>query len=168
MDLLLPLIPHVRFYQEIWIYLTPLIFMLADIITGFSGAYITKNIVSHKMRSGIIKKCGEMVVIFLTALVCFVLGLPHQIIVVVSLYMILLETTSIFENLDKMGVPIPKWIESALNNAVNEINDGDVKKLSKDMNNYYKVARYLCDKEGTTISEILKESEEKNKDEKDH
>ena len=78
MDLLLPLIPHLRFYQEIWIYLTPLIFMLADIITGFSGAYITKNIVSHKMRSGIIKKCGEMVVIFLTALVCFVLGLPHH------------------------------------------------------------------------------------------
>ena len=65
-------------------------------------------------------------------------------------------------------MPIPKWIKSALNNAVNEINDGDVKKLSKDMNNYYKVARYLCDKEGTTISEILKESEEKEKNEKDH
>ena len=161
MDLILPLLPKIKSVSELWIYLMPLIFMLADIITGFSNAYVNKTIVSHKMRSGIIKKCGEMLIIFLTALVCFVLQIPHQVIIFVAFYMVLMETISILENLDKIGVPIPAWIEKSLNNVADSIEKGDVEKLNKDLNNYYKVARYLCDKEGTTIDAILKESEGK-------
>lgn len=164
MDLILPLLPKIKSVSELWIYLMPLIFMLADIITGFGNAYVNKTIVSHKMRSGIIKKCGEMLIIFLTALVCFVLQIPHQVIIFVAFYMVLMETISILENLDKIGVPIPAWIEKSLNNVVDSIEKGDVEKLNKDLNNYYKVARYLCDKEGTTIDAILKESEEKKND----
>ena len=164
MDLILPLLPKIKSVSELWIYLMPLIFMLADIITGFGNAYANKTIVSHKMRSGIIKKCGEMLIIFLTALVCFVLQIPHQVIIFVAFYMVLMETISILENLDKIGVPIPAWIEKSLNNVADSIEKGDVEKLNQDLNNYYKVARYLCDKEGTTIDAILKESEEKKND----
>lgn len=163
MDLILPLIPKINGINDLWLYLTPLIFMLADIITGFGNAYIHKTIVSHKMRSGIIKKCGEMLIIFLTSLICFVLQLPHQVVIVVAFYMVLMETISILENLDKIGVPIPAWIEKSLNNVAESISKGDVDKLNKDLNNYYKIARYLCDKQGTTITKVLEESEEKEK-----
>lgn len=163
MDLILPLIPKNNGINDLWLYLTPLIFMMADIITGFGNAYIHKTIVSHKMRSGIIKKCGEMLIIFLTSLICFVLQLPHQIIIAVAFYMILMEAISILENLDKIGVPIPGWIEQSLNNVANDIDKGELDKLNKDLNNYYKVARYLCEKDGTTITKVLKESEEKEK-----
>lgn len=163
MDLILPLMPRMNCIDDLWVYLTPLIFMLADVLTGLCNAYIHKSVVSHKMRSGIIKKCGEMVIIFLTALICFVLQMPHQVIVVVAFYMVLMETISIMENLDKIGVPIPSWIEKSLNNMADSVNRGDAEKLSRDLNNYYKVARYLCEKEGTTIDEILKESEENKK-----
>lgn len=163
MDLILPLIPKINGINDLWLYLTPLIFMMADIITGFGNAYIHKTIVSHKMRSGIIKKCGEMLIIFLTSLICFVLQLPHQIIIAVAFYMIFMESISILENLDKIGVPIPSWIEQSLNNVANDIDKGELDKLNKDLNNYYKVARYLCEKDGTTITKVLKESEEKEK-----
>ena len=105
----------------------------------------------------------EMVIIFLTALICFVLQMPHQVIVVVAFYMVLMETISIMENLDKIGVPIPSWIEKSLNNVADSVNRGDTEKLNRDINNYYKIVRYLCDKQGTTIDEILKESEENKK-----
>jgi toxin secretion/phage lysis holin len=163
MDLILPLIPKINGINDLWLYLTPLIFMMADVITGFGNAYIYKTIVSHKMRSGIIKKCGEMLIIFLTSLICFVLQLPHQIIIAVAFYMILMEAISILENLDKIGVPIPGWIEQSLNNVANDIDKGELDKLNKDLNNYYKVARYLCEKDGTTITKVLRESEEKEK-----
>lgn len=167
MDLILPLLPNMRSVSDLWVYLTPLIFMLADVITGFGNAYIHKKIVSHKMRSGIIKKCGEMLIIFLTSLICFVLQIPHQIVIIVAFYMVLMESISILENLDKIGVPIPTWIEKSLNNVADSIDKGDMQKLNKDLNNYYTVARYLCDKEGVTIEEILKENESSKDDVKD-
>lgn len=162
MDLILPILPKMKSVSNLWIYLTPLIFMLADIVTGFGNAYVHKEIVSHKMRSGIIKKCGEMLIIFLTSLICFVLQLPHQVIIVVAFYMVLMEAISVLENLDKIGVPIPVWIEKSLNNVADSIERGDIEKMNKDLNNYYQVARYLCDKEGTTISEVLNESKKEN------
>lgn len=55
MDLLLPLIPHVRFYQEIWIYLTPLIFMLADIITGSAVPTSPKILFRTKCDQALLK-----------------------------------------------------------------------------------------------------------------
>lgn len=166
MDLILPLLPKFKSVSDLWIYLTPLIFMFADIISGFANAYVHQSIVSHKMRSGIIKKCGEMLIIFLTSLICFVLQIPHQIIIFVSFYMVLMESISILENLDHIGVPIPAWIEKSLNNVADSIEKGDVEKLNKDLNNYYKVARYLCDKEGTTIDAILSEKDKDTKDTK--
>lgn len=163
MELILPLLPRTKSVSDLWMYLTPLIFMFADIIAGICNAYVHKTIVSHKMRSGIIKKCGEMLIIFLVSLICFVLQIPHQTVAIVAFYMVLMETISILENLDKIGVPIPDWIEKSLNNVADSIEKGDIEKMSRDLNNYYKVARYLCDKEGTTIDEILKESEENKK-----
>jgi phage-related holin len=43
--------------------------------------------------------------------------LPNIFIKCVSLYIIFMEVVSIFENLDKMGVPIPRFVKKALRNA---------------------------------------------------
>ncbi len=162
MEMIINSLPKMKFVSEFVFYLVPLIFMLCDIVSGLAKAYVQKNVISHKMRSGIIKKCGEMMIIVLTAVVVYSVQWPHQIIAIVSVYMILMEIISIMENLDGIGVPIPKWIEKTINNVAEEIDNGDVAKMKSDLDTYYEVARYLCEKEGTTIAEVVEE----NKNEK--
>lgn len=48
-----------------------------------------------------------------------------------SLYIILMEIISIFENLDKLGVPIPKFISKVVNNVEESINTADIKDIEK-------------------------------------
>lgn len=157
MEMIINSLPRMKFVSEFVFYLVPLIFMLCDVVSGLAKAYIQKNLISHKMRSGIIKKCGEMMIIVLTAVVVYSVQWPHQIIAIVSVYMILMEIISIMENLDGIGVPIPKWIEKTINNVAEDINNGDVAKMKSDLDTYYEVARYLCEKEGTTIAEVVEE-----------
>ena len=158
MEMIINSLPKMKFISEFVFYLVPLIFMLCDIVSGLAKAYVKKNIISHKMRSGIIKKCGEMMIIVLTAVVVYSVQWPHQIIAIVSVYMILMEIISIMENLDGIGVPIPKWIEKTINNVAEDINDGEVAKMKSDLDTYYEVARYLCEKEGMTIAEVVEDS----------
>ena len=158
MEMIINSLPKMKFVNEFIFYLVPLIFMLCDVVSGLAKAYVQKNIISHKMRSGIIKKCGEMMIILLTAIVVYSVQWPHQIIAVVSVYMILMEIISIMENLDEIGVPIPKWIEKTINNVAEDIDNGDVAKMKSDLDTYYEVARYLCEKEGTTIAEVVEEN----------
>ena len=158
MEMIINSLPKMKFVNEFIFYLVPLIFMLCDVVSGFAKAYVQKSIISHKMRSGIIKKCGEMMIILLTAIVVYSVQWPHQIIAVVSVYMILMEIISIMENLDEIGVPIPKWIEKTINNVAEDIDNGDVAKMKSDLDTYYEVARYLCEKEGTTIAEVVEEN----------
>ena len=143
---LLNLMPKMKFISEFVFYLVPLIFMLCDIVSGLAKAYVQKNIISHKMRSGIVKKCGEMMIILLTALVVYSVQWPHQIIAVVSVYMILMEIISIMENLDEIGVPIPKWIEKTINNVATDIDSGTSNAISKDdMKRLIEAARIIED-----------------------
>ena len=132
MEMIINSLPKMKFVNEFIFYLVPLIFMLCDVVSGLAKAYVQKNIISHKMRSGIIKKCGEMMIIILTAVVVYSVQWPHQIIAIVSVYMILMEIISIMENLDEIGVPIPKWIEKTINNVATDIDNGSANALSDD------------------------------------
>lgn len=162
MDVLLPVLPKIHFVNEWWNYIAPLIFIGLDFLSGFISAWIKKEIKSSKMRTGIAKKIGEFMMIVLMAVTTFCMGLPHQLITIVSAYIMFMEAISILENLSKLGVPVPAWIRNVLNNIEHEVDDGDYKKLSKDLNNYYTVVRYLCDKENTTVTDILESEEKKN------
>lgn len=143
---LLNLMPKMKFVSEFVFYLVPLIFMLCDVVSGLAKAYVQKNIISNKMRSGIIKKCGEMMIILLTAIVVYSVQWPHQIIAIVSVYMILMETISIMENLDGLGVPIPKWIEKTINNVATDIDNGTSSAISdEDMKKLIEAARIIED-----------------------
>ena len=141
---LLNLMPKMKFVSEFVFYLVPLIFMLCDVVSGLAKAYVQKNVISNKMRTGIIKKCGEMMIIVLTAVVVYSVQWPHQIIAVVSVYMILMEIISIMENLDEIGVPIPKWIEKTINNVATDIDSGTSKAISEaDMKRLIEAARII-------------------------
>lgn len=144
MEMIISSLPRMKFASEFVIYLVPLIFMICDIVSGLAKAYVQKNIISHKMRSGIIKKCGEMMIILLTAVVVYSVQWPHQIIAIVSVYMILMEIISIMENLDGIGVPIPKWIEKTINNVATDIDNGSANSLSdEDMKKLIEAARII-------------------------
>jgi phage-related holin len=69
------------------------------------------------MREGLNHKVGELAILFMGELFTYGMQLPAIFINCVSLYIIFMEIVSIMENLDKMNVPIPKFVRKALRNA---------------------------------------------------
>ncbi len=128
----LDFIKHLSFANKAWVIVLPCILMALDFLTGFINAWIKRQIKSYIMRSGLGKKFGELVAIFMAIIFSCAFGFPHYVMDGVSIYIILMETISIFENLEKLGVPIPKFVSKALNQAEDKIQneskkDGDTK-----------------------------------------
>lgn len=101
------LIDKLNFSNIIWQIITPLIFSLADIITGYIQAWINKNIDSQKMRIGLLHKVLIILVVILSFIIQFAFSIKY-IAGVVCVYVVLMEMVSIFENLKKAGVDIGK------------------------------------------------------------
>ena len=100
---------------ETWrILLVPLVIMCVDYLTGFLKAYKKKKIISSKMRDGLIKKFGEMMMIIVSVILQYLVGIPVYISVSISAYIVIMELISISENLGEMGVPIPNWLTNRL------------------------------------------------------
>ena len=91
--------------------------MAVDILTGSLNAWAKSNFKSFKMREGLVKKCGEITILAIGQLFTIGLVLPTYIMSGVSFYIIFMELISICENLQKMGVPIPKFIKKALDDT---------------------------------------------------
>lgn len=96
---------NLQFSNIIWQIVTPLIFSLADIITGYIQAVINKNVDSQVMREGLLHKMLLIVILILSFIMQFAFGLKF-ISVGVCLYICLMETTSILENLKKAGIEL--------------------------------------------------------------
>lgn len=116
-------IEQLRFANELWIFLVPAILMAIDVITGSINAWAKKDFKSFKMRTGLVKKCGEITILVVGTLFKFAFGLPWYIVGGVAFYIIFMELISICENLDKMGVPIPKFISKALADAQKKLEE---------------------------------------------
>lgn len=112
-----------RFVNEFWTLVTPLCLMGIDIITGAVNAFAKKQFKSKKMRMGLSKKTGEIAILVIGELFSFSLGLPHYIMSCISFYIIMMEFMSIMENIDKMGVPLPKFISEVINNKDDTISE---------------------------------------------
>lgn len=97
--------------------LLPLILMIIDFCTGVFNAWATGHLKSYKMREGLNKKCGELTIIIVGLLAQWALNVPWMIVFFLDAYVCIMETVSIAENLDRMGVPIPKIFRIALKNA---------------------------------------------------
>lgn len=110
---------NLQFTGYLWQIITPLIFSLADIITGYIQAIINNNIDSQKMRVGLWHKTLITIVIALSFVIQFAFNLEY-ITSVVGIYVIVMEIVSIAENLQKAGVPIGKIAKLLKDNKENK------------------------------------------------
>ena len=114
---------QLRFANDFWVVMLPAILMAIDIVTGFVNAWSKHEIKSSVMRQGLARKFGELVILAIGQLFFYGVGLPKPIVAGISAYIILMELVSIFENLKKLGVPIPKFISRALEHAEKQIDE---------------------------------------------
>lgn len=96
-----------------------------DIVTGFTLAIVNKNVSSHVMKSGLIKKLFIFVAIFIAFKVdeCIVeytgsyielFGMHIRVRTLFVVYCCIEEGISLIENLGNLGVPMPKWLRGVL------------------------------------------------------
>lgn len=116
-----------HFTNEVWAIMIPIILMGIDILTGIVNAWIKGEIKSSKLREGLAKKFGEISVIVIGEVFVIGFGLSSILADGISIYLIIMELISICENLDKLGVPIPKFIKKALAEANDKINEDNKK-----------------------------------------
>ena len=116
---------NLRFANELWIFLVPGVLMAIDVITGSINAWAKKDFKSNKMRQGLVKKCGEITILAIGTIFKFGFGLPWYLVGGLAFYIIVMELIIICENLDAMGVPIPKFISKALANARKKYEGGE-------------------------------------------
>ena len=127
----LQMMRNFKFRNEFWCLILPILLMAFDILTGFINAWAKREIQSSKLRTGLSKKVGEIAILVIGELFFFAMRLPAEVMTFISVYIILMELVSIFENLDKLGVPIPGSVKKVVNNAQNAIEDADIEELAK-------------------------------------
>lgn len=128
---MLDIIKAIHFHNLTWLLALPSAMMAIDILTGLINAWKSKDFQSTKMRSGLAKKAGELLIIVIAVLFTFGLDLPAYILKFISLYIILMELMSVVENLDKVGAPLPKFVKDAINNAADTVNNDDLKDIER-------------------------------------
>lgn len=111
--------------------LVPFVLMVLDFLTGVSHAWATGHLKSYKMREGLNRKFAEICIIAIGVLFRWAINLPDYIVIGLTIYVLIMELVSISENLDKMGVPLPKWIQKALRNAEYKIQNENLKSNEK-------------------------------------
>lgn len=125
----------VSFKSDFYTITLPMFMMAVDIVTGFLNAWKKKQVKSSVMRTGLAKKMGEICVILIGVALVKGTTAPHYILAGLSFYIILMEIVSVAENLDKLGVPIPKWFKKAIGTLKDTIQNGSpVKGDDKDGN----------------------------------
>lgn len=105
MENLILLFKDVDFTNMIWQIITPLIFSIADVLTGFIQAIINRNVDSQKMRNGLWHKALLLIIIILG----FVTGFAFNVMFIsrsICIFIIVMETVSIAENLKKAGIDL--------------------------------------------------------------
>jgi toxin secretion/phage lysis holin len=103
----------------------PVILMAIDIITGTTNAWIKNELDSSILRKGLGKKLGEITAILIGEIFVVGFGLTTLVADGISLYIIIMELISICENLEQLGVPIPKFIKNAFRNAKEKLENDD-------------------------------------------
>lgn len=124
MEELLQFVSQFDFRNEWWVLFTPLIIMGVDIITGVVKAWANKIFEASIMRTGLGKKAGEVAVLIVGELLSYALNLPGIVMNAVSFYIIFMEAMSIMENVNQLGIPIPRFIKDVINNANETLQNG--------------------------------------------
>lgn len=102
------------------IFLTLIIFMSVDYITGVCAAIVNRQISGRIGARGLAKKMGILCVVVLATLIEKNLIDTTALRTAVILYYISNEGISIFENITRMGVPVPKKMKELLSQLSDE------------------------------------------------
>jgi toxin secretion/phage lysis holin len=99
--------------------------MTADIVTGWIQATINNVWDSTKMRTGLFRKSGEMLVIVVAYVISVAISLPVDVPAWIAIYISIMEIISVCENLDQAGIPMPVWITRKLKKVAEDLSNGD-------------------------------------------
>ena len=116
----------VQYTHQYWIFLLPVLGAMADIITGWIQASINATWDSTKMRKGLFRKGGELLVVVLAFVTEYALQVAAQahVATFLSIYIVIMEALSVLENLDQAGVPIPPIIRDRLGKVKHDMDGG--------------------------------------------
>lgn len=135
MESFIKVLTAIHFENETWKLILPVILMGIDILTGLIKSWVSKTFQSSKMRSGLGKKVGEIAILVIGIVFSVALKLPRYIMTGVSVYITFMELMSVFENLKALNVPIPKFVNTALDTVNQTLNEeADIHKIAKDIN----------------------------------
>lgn len=112
--------------------LLPFILMVLDFLTGITHAWATGHLKSYKMRDGLNKKVGEICILLVGYIFTWTINAPKYLMIGLTIYIVIMELISLSENLDKMGVPLPKPLRKALRNAEYKAIEGEKKEDEKE------------------------------------
>ena len=101
------LLSNVNFSTIIWQIITPFVFILVDIISGYVQALINKNVDSKIMREGLLHKLLLVLVIVIGYVIQFAFNL-NFVVPAITIYICTMELMSFLENLKKAGVNLGK------------------------------------------------------------
>ena len=125
-----------KFTNAIWVLVIPTVLMAVDFLTGYLGAWVKNNVISSRMREGLVKKVCEILILLIGKLFEFGMGLPQYLMNCISFYIIFMELISIIENLDTVGVPLPNFIKKSLKKLNKKILEEDLTdEEKKELNN---------------------------------
>ena len=96
------------------IFITLVIFITLDYLTGIGSAYVNKTLSSRIGAHGILKKVGILCIIALTTIIEKNILKTASLRNAVILYYISNEGISLLENICKLGVPVPEKLRSIL------------------------------------------------------
>ena len=116
----------VQYTHQYWIFLLPVLGAFADIVTGWIQASINATWDSTKMRKGLFRKGGELLVVVLAFVTEYALQVAAQahVATFLSIYIVIMEALSVLENLDQAGVPIPPIIRDRLGKVKHDMDGG--------------------------------------------
>lgn len=134
MEEILQVASQFHFRNELWVLFIPLGLMAIDVLTGIIKAWAHNDFKSAIMRAGLAKKAGEIMILVVGELVSYGMMLPDVIMNCISFYIIFMEIMSILENMDELGIPIPKFVRDVINNVDDKLQHGDDHKEDNDAN----------------------------------
>lgn len=134
---LIEIFKDLNFSSMIWQILTPLLFMLFDVITGIIQAKINNSLDSQKMRSGLLHKLLLIIAILMSFIIQYAFTL--YIAPVICIYIVLMELISVLENMKKAGVDLGRIgdmlkdkPDSTTNESINKLINTIDKELGDD------------------------------------
>ena len=116
---------NISFTHRYWILFLPLFLMAADVITGWIQATINETWDSSKMRVGLYRKSGELLVIIIAYVVYAAISLPVDVPAFIAGYIIIMEIISVAENLEEAGLPVPRWMTRRLKKVADDLSEDD-------------------------------------------